>query len=126
MFTSPNEIAPFQTERIITLTSPFTHAENVFRNPHPSQTVIALGVRLNPRSPTTPSDMKPLPIVLFALVVAFGLSAAAADEPAFPGAQGFGAATPGGRGGQIVRVTTLAASGGGSLREALAAKGPRI
>ncbi|MEI6948998.1 hypothetical protein V9K67_17565 [Paraflavisolibacter sp. H34] len=46
--------------------------------------------------------------------------------PAFPGAEGFGAATPGGRGGKVFTVTTLADSGPGSLREACAAKGPRI
>lgn len=45
---------------------------------------------------------------------------------AFPGAQGWAAGTPGGRGGRIVRVTTLASDGPGSLREALATKGPRI
>jgi len=53
---------------------------------------------------------------------------AAASEPAalaFPGAQGWAAHTPGGRGGQILRVTTLAADGPGSFAEALAAKGPR-
>jgi len=46
---------------------------------------------------------------------------------AFPGAEGFGSATPGGRGGKIIRVTTLADhSNPGSLRYALTAKGPRI
>lgn len=45
---------------------------------------------------------------------------------AFPGAQGWAAATPGGRGGQIIRVTTLAAEGPGSFAEAVHAKGPRI
>ncbi|MBB5519384.1 pectate lyase family protein [Amphiplicatus metriothermophilus] len=45
---------------------------------------------------------------------------------AFPGAAGWAAATPGGRGGEIIRVTTLAADGPGSLREALERKGPRI
>lgn len=45
--------------------------------------------------------------------------------PAFPGAVGWAAATPGGRGGQLIRVTTLAADGPGSLRAALDAKGPR-
>jgi pectate lyase len=34
--------------------------------------------------------------------------------------------TPGGRGGRIIRVATMAAEGPGSLREALEAKGPRI
>jgi MYXO-CTERM domain-containing protein len=46
--------------------------------------------------------------------------------PAFPGAEGFGAAATGGRGGQVIKVTSLAESGPGSLKEALAASGPRI
>ncbi|MCB9588530.1 MAG: pectate lyase precursor [Polyangiaceae bacterium] len=46
--------------------------------------------------------------------------------PAFPGAKGFGAAATGGRGGRVIKVTTLASSGPGSLQEALAASGPRI
>jgi hypothetical protein len=50
----------------------------------------------------------------------------AAGQPAFPGAQGAAAHTPGGRGGAILRVTTLAADGPGSLAAALAASGPRI
>lgn len=51
----------------------------------------------------------------------------AAPAPlAFPGAQGWAAATPGGRGGKIIRVTTLAAEGPGSFREAVESKGPRI
>ncbi len=47
-------------------------------------------------------------------------------RPAFPGAQGWAAHTPGGRGGKIVRVTTLATEGPGSFMEAVNAKGPRI
>ncbi|MBN8739512.1 MAG: pectate lyase [Lysobacterales bacterium 69-70] len=46
--------------------------------------------------------------------------------PAFPGAQGWAAHTPGGRGGKLLRVTTLKASGPGSLLEALNTPGPRI
>ena len=52
--------------------------------------------------------------------------AAAEPSPAFPGAQGWAAHTPGGRGGAILRVTTLAANGPGSLRAAIDSKGPRI
>lgn len=50
----------------------------------------------------------------------------AADTLAFPGALGWAATTPGGRGGEIIRVTTLDNHGPGSLRAALAHEGPRI
>jgi pectate lyase len=53
-------------------------------------------------------------------------SGAAAALPTFPGAQGFGAAATGGRGGQVLKVTTLTASGTGSLQWALDQAGPRI
>lgn len=45
--------------------------------------------------------------------------------PSFPGAEGFGSQTPGGRGGRVIEVTTLDDSGPGSLREAVTAEGPR-
>ena len=44
---------------------------------------------------------------------------------AFPGAEGYGAYTPGGRGGRLIVVDNLQDSGPGSLRAALEAKGPR-
>lgn len=54
-------------------------------------------------------------------------SPAVAPAPlAFPGAQGWAAATPGGRGGKIIRVTSLAAEGPGTFREAVETRGPRI
>lgn len=49
-----------------------------------------------------------------------------AQIPAFPGAQGFGALnTTGGRGGQVIYVTTLNCDGPGSLNEALSTPGPK-
>src|SRR5262249_16216819 len=46
--------------------------------------------------------------------------------PAFPGAEGFGANTPGGRGGKLIAVTNLNDEGPGSFRAACEAEGPRI
>ncbi len=48
------------------------------------------------------------------------------DSPAFPGAEGFGTDTPGGRGGRVFVVTTLAWDGPGSFHEAITAAEPRI
>lgn len=53
-------------------------------------------------------------------------AAAAEPVPAFRGAEGPGATALGGRGGPVLRVTTLDDSGPGSLRAAIEAEGPRI
>lgn len=60
----------------------------------------------------------------FALLL--GAAPALAQLPAFPGAEGYGAMTPGGRGGKVLIVGNLNDAGAGSLRAALAAEGPRI
>ena len=53
-------------------------------------------------------------------------AADAPNIPAFPGAEGYGAIATGGRGGRVIAVTNLDASGPGSLQAACDAEGPRI
>lgn len=65
-------------------------------------------------------------VLVLCLLLHPGAQPAAAETPAYPGAVGWAAATPGGRGGKILRVTNLDASGPGSLRAALETRGARI
>jgi pectate lyase len=79
---------------------------------------------------------------MVALLMLLGLNCTAADSsratepaqpmarldhlPSFPGAEGYGSTTRGGRGGRVIAVTNLGDSGPGSLRAAVEAEGPRI
>lgn len=47
------------------------------------------------------------------------------EVKAFPGAEGFGADSVGGRGGRVIQVTNLNATGPGSFRDAVMQTGPR-
>ena len=75
---------------------------------------------------TRPLLLTTLTALLLSLAQTVAAAPDAETRPAFPGAQGWAAHTPGGRGGRIVRVTTLATEGPGSFLEAVSAKGPRI
>ena len=65
-------------------------------------------------------------MLLLTLAALLGFAAGPVLGQAFPGAVGWAAQTPGGRGGAIVRVTNLNAAGPGSFRAAIERKGPRI
>lgn len=61
----------------------------------------------------------------FLILITLFVLPASSQIPAFPGAEGFGAHTEGGRGGRVIYVTNLNADGPGSLQAALNETGKR-
>ena len=73
--------------------------------------------------------ISPATALLFGVITLASPAVPASTNPvqkAFPGAEGYGAYTQGGRGGRVIKVTHLGDAGPGSLRAAIEAKGPRI
>ena len=60
------------------------------------------------------------------ILMVFAFCNVAQARSVFPGAVGFGTETIAGRGGQVIRVTNLNASGPGSLKAAIDTSGPRV
>lgn len=69
--------------------------------------------------------MKNIPICILCFFALSSFNSVLA-VPAFPGAEGFGAVSVGGRGGRVIEVNNLNNSGAGSLRAAVSVDAPRI
>jgi len=89
----------------------------VFAEMMSREMTLTLPALATPRTPTQACDSVPAPS---GKAEAVKLNRATFDQP------GWAVGTLGGRGGRIVKVTTLASSGPGSLRAAIEGSGPRL
>jgi hypothetical protein len=74
---------------------------------------------------TTPSDVVRATVLTLAVALLFFSAGASGQTVAFPGAEGFGKYTTGGRGGRVIEVTSTEDMGTGTLRAAVNATGTR-
>lgn len=101
-----------------TATQTPTTVPSVTTQPTDTATPQPTATRTATRTPSPTPTLAPTPLPT--------VTSVPAGVAAFPGAEGFGTQAVGGRGGRVYLVTTLADSGAGSLRECVAASGPRI